>query len=149
MKNKTTLSHILLLMCCLLPMLSPPCVAEIAVIVHPDSPITSLSKKDLKPIFLGRLYRWPNATQDLTILDQPSTAKLYQTFYNEIVGFNTNKLKRYRAGYLFSGKGKLPKTLGDQESVLSEIAGNKYMIGYVDATQLTGEEKVVFRWPGS
>lgn len=123
--------------------------ADIAVIVHPDSPIETLSDLELKRIFLGRLGRWPNAKEDIEVIDILSDNPLYEQFYTEIINFKINKLKRYRAAFLFSGKGALPKVLTDQSAVIKAILDDPYKIGYVETENLQGNERVVFTWPGS
>lgn len=118
--------------------------AEVAVIVHPQSPITQLTSRQVKKIFLGRLRMIPNANIEPDIIDQKETQSTYHYFYTKIINMKPAKLKRYRASYLFSGKGTLPTKLDDNASVLKYVSENRSAIGYVQSDTVDDSVKVVY-----
>lgn len=53
------------------------------------------------------------------------------------------KLKRQRASYLFSGKGRLPLVKADDTAVKTYVASTPAAIGYVEAEQVDDTVRVV------
>lgn len=160
--GNTILGHLIrsfTLPCCLSLMLSTSVDAspddtssdftstEIVVIVNPNNPIETLSERDIKRIFLGRLRQFPNTDNAVEVLDQNSTSAIFERFYTEFIGFGLRKLRRYRAAYLFSGKGTLPVELNDPTAVKTKILNNQSAIGYIDARLVDDSVKVIYRWP--
>lgn len=118
--------------------------AEIVVVVHPDNPITSLTKKDVKRLFLGRMHNFPNSDIKVESIDHAEGSADYDKFYSSIINMNKSKLKRYRAYYLFSGKGRLPTQIKTVSKVLEYIAKTKNAIAYIDKKNITDRVKVVY-----
>lgn len=110
------------LLACLL-VFSTSLRAEIAIIVNPSNPLDTLSTHEVKKIFLGRARLFPGTDQAIAVLDQSRDNDIYKVFYTDVVGFGLNKLKRYRAAYLFSGKGKLPETVTNHEATKKRCLG--------------------------
>ena len=126
----------------LLASLSAISYGEIAVIVNPDNPISKLSKKDIQRLFLGRLQRFPDSDLKVESIDNDEGSQLYQSFYKQVINMSASKLKRYRAYYLFSGKGKLPEPLANSSRVISHVASSKNAIGYVNSSDVNKDVKV-------
>jgi ABC-type phosphate transport system substrate-binding protein len=118
--------------------------ADIVVVVHPDNPITSLTKKDVKRLFLGRMHNFPNSDIKVESIDHAEGSADYDKFYSSIINMNKSKLKRYRAYYLFSGKGRLPTQIKTASKVLKYIANTKNAIAYIDKKNITDSVKVVY-----
>src|SRR5690606_6733146 len=98
-----------------------------------------LSEKDVQKIFLGRLRMFPDSDLETQTLDLPDNSELYSRFYARIAQMTPAKVRRYRAFYLFSGKGKVPYQAQNQQDAINKVATEKNAIGYVDATSdLTG-----------
>lgn len=113
--------------------------ADLAIIAHPDNPLASLSEKDVQKIFLGRLRMFPDSDLETQTLDLPDNSELYSRFYARIAQMTPAKVRRYRAFYLFSGKGKVPYQAQNQQDAINKVTTEKNAIGYVDATSdLTG-----------
>lgn len=108
-----------------------------------------MSVKEIKKIFLGRLRMFPDTNQATQVLDQEASSETYQYFYEEHIGFSISKLKRYRAAYLFSGKGVLPSKLGDHQSIKEKVISDKNAIGYINSKFVDEKVKVVYRWTSS
>lgn len=134
------------LLACLL-VFSTSLRAEIAIIVNPSNPLDTLSTHEVKKIFLGRARLFPGTDQAIAVLDQSRDNDIYKVFYTDVVGFGLNKLKRYRAAYLFSGKGKLPETVTNHEATKKKVSRHEGAIGYIDARLVDDTVKVVYEWP--
>lgn len=105
--------------------------ADIFIITNPNNPVKQLSSKEVRKVFLGRLHLYPGTEHEPLAIDQPHTSELYRTFYEQLIGISLPKLKRYRAYYLFSGKGKIPSEVTSQQAVVDAVIRSTYAIGYL------------------
>ncbi|OUS25036.1 hypothetical protein A9Q99_22585 [Gammaproteobacteria bacterium 45_16_T64] len=123
-----------------------PCfsMAETVVIVHVDNPIEALTKRQINKLYLGKLRVFPHSKDEVDTVDHPKTSKTYRHFYQSIVHMNLAKLQRYRATYLFSGKGRVPRTLENAEKIRKYVANHKTAIGYLDRAYLDDTVKVIY-----
>ena len=117
--------------------------AELVVIVHPDNPVTKITQAQLKQIFLGRMPLFPDSKIEIVALDLPGNDPEFSEFYQKVVNLEAAKLKRYRAYYLFSGRGKLPKEMDSANAVVEEVLANQKAIGYIDQSHLKDNVRVV------
>ena len=121
---------------------------DMLVIVNEDNPLDSLTLKEVKQLFLGRMRRFPSVNNDVDVLDREETSLTHRLFYQHVVQMDSNRLKRYRARYLFSGQGRLPEVVTGQDNVIAKVQKDISAVGYVD---LSGEGdlpkgvKVVYR----
>lgn len=122
---------------------SSACIADIAVIVNPNSAIESLTTKQIKKLFLGRLRMLPNTELEATVIDQGESQQTYIQFYTKMINISPVKLKRYRAAYLFSGKGKLPTRVANDVQARSSVARDISAIAYIDSSLSDESVKVV------
>ena len=118
--------------------------ADLAVIVHPNNPIKSLSHKDVQRLFLGRSLMFPSTETKIYAIDHKENSQVYSRFYTDVIKMNSNKLKKYRAYYLFSGKGRLPLILDKPADVIDRVAVTENSISYVHSSDISDRVKVVF-----
>lgn len=123
---------------------SPDAQADIAVIVHPDNPLATLDESEVRRIYMGRMHMFPASEQSIETVDHPESAPLFAEFYQAIAHLTPAKLKRQRASYLFSGKGRLPVVKDDDTAVRAYVAGTRSAIGYVDSALVDATVKVVW-----
>ena len=133
----------------LMLLVSKWCSADIVVITNPKNPVTSLTTKEVRKVFLGRLHLYPGTEHEPLAIDQPQGSEAYREFYDAVIGISLPKLKRYRAYYLFSGKGKIPFVAESQEAVLESVKRSTFAIGYLVQPDeaLLGNVKVLYRQP--
>jgi ABC-type phosphate transport system substrate-binding protein len=120
--------------------------ADIAVVVHPDCPVQSLSQKEVSDLYLGR-SRAVAGGEKLWVLDQMGDSPLRERFYLQLNGMDLRRVNAYWARLQFSGDTQPPKPLADSRQVINTVAGNRLSIGYIDATQVTDRVRVVLRLP--
>jgi ABC-type phosphate transport system substrate-binding protein len=121
--------------------------ADIAVIVHPNNPIETLSHKDVQRLFLGRSLMFPHSTTKIYAIDHSDNSPTYNGFYEDVINMKSNKLKKYRAYYLFSGKGRLPLSLVGTANVINQVAETENAISYINTRYVSDKVKVVFTMP--
>lgn len=127
--------------------LTVPVSADVAIIVHPNNPIESLTHKEVQRLFLGRILMFPNSKTKIYSIDQNEESPIFKRFYEKVVNMNATKLKKYRAFYLFSGKGRLPLVVDKKEDVIRHVSTTENSISYVDSKYVTSGVKVVFTMP--
>lgn len=117
--------------------------SEIVVIVNAENPITQLDKETVKNIFLGRLTRFPNSELAISTIEIKGNNQQKELFYKLIANKTLNKINRYWARYLFTGKMSPPKKLLNNQAIVQEISKNSTGIAYIDSKDLTPEVKIV------
>jgi ABC-type phosphate transport system substrate-binding protein len=118
--------------------------AEVVIIVHPSSKVSSLTKDDVSRLFLGQTNRFPNG--DLAIpINQNGGTGARDEFLNKILKRNEAQYKAYWSKMSFTGKGNPPKDSGGDAAVKALVSTNPKMIGYIDSSLVDSSVKVVFR----
>lgn len=122
---------------------SVPVSADLAVVVHPANALAGLTEDDVRRIFMGRMRMFPDSDASIEAVDQDEDSNAFSRFYSAIARLTPAKLKRQRASYLFSGKGRLPASLQDDASVIEFVASHPEAIGYVELDKLDARVKAV------
>ena len=122
--------------------------ADIVVIVNAANPVTSLSRKQLTDMYMGRQINFPNGDPALPI-DQAAGSSLRQQYYQELVGKSEAKINAYWARLLFSGIASPPRVLPTPEAVLQIVRENAAAIAYMEEASVSQDVqdnrvKVVF-----
>lgn len=115
--------------------------ADVAVIAHPSLP-ESVSAKVVTRIYLGKMKALPGGTSVVPVgLKEgvPATTE----FNDKALGKNASQLKSYWSKRVFTGKGTPPLEVEDEAEMLTLISTNPNMIGFIDASKVTDEVKVL------
>lgn len=131
---------------CLLGLTTPTVArADIAVIVHRDSPVRAMSPREVSDLYLGRSrsHGTDEHKTTLSLYEQPAESPLRETFFRTLNGMNLKQLNAYWARLRFSGEVLPPATLPDSRSVLDAVSRNRSAIGYVDAATVNDSVKVI------
>jgi len=126
-----------------LALISSALLADISVIVNPDSGVDSLDANQVKKIFMAKTKKFPNGSIVVPI-DQKSENGIYGDFYQKVAGKSATKMSKYWVKLIFTGKAEAPKKVDGDSDVIDLIKGNKNMIGYVDATSVIDGVKVAY-----
>lgn len=106
--------------------------ADIAVIGHLKSGVTSMTKKEVKNVFMGRTQSLPNGSFALPIDQQ----KLRSDFYYALTNRPIEQVNAYWARIMFSGEASPPIKLPNAQAIMQVIKENKGAIGYVDHAEV-------------
>lgn len=115
---------------------------ELAVIVNKSNPIKSISKGDLKKIYLGKMKRFGSGTK-IKIADYKKGKKLRKKFYKKIAGRSEKDINNYWYRLVFTGKSVPPVPLDGHDSILEFVAENDGGIGYIPKDKVSGDVKSV------
>lgn len=115
-----------------------------AIIVHPGSKITTLSKAEIKDIFLGKTTTWKDGTP-IVVLNL-GDKDIHEAFTKEYTGKTASQYEKFWKKIVFTGKGKMPKSERNEKKMISSISKKAGAIGYVsdatskDAAQMKGKD---------
>jgi ABC-type phosphate transport system substrate-binding protein len=118
--------------------------ADIAVVVHPESPLGNLTRSEVSDIYLGR-NRALGDGKNFWVLDQKPDSALRERFFIQLNGMDLRRVNAYWARLQFSGNTQPPRPLADSRQVINTVAGNRYAIGYIDAALVTERVRTVLR----
>jgi hypothetical protein len=121
--------------------------ADIAIVVHLESPVSALQLDDVKRIFNGKLRQFPASGVLLSAYDLPDESTLFSRFYMRLYGIDAQRMNRRRAAYLFSGQGAIPAVVADEAAMKAAVASGAMTIGYLDAGTVDDTVKVVMTLP--
>ncbi len=120
-----------------------PALADVAVIVHPTNQ-AAVSDTDIKNFYLGRQKTFSSGeTAILLSLEEGNSNR--SEFNSKVLGKTDAQLKAFWSKVLFTGKGTPPKDISHEE-MLKLVATNPNMIGFVDASAVTPDVKVIAKY---
>jgi len=115
--------------------------AEVAVVVNTANS-SAISDVELSRLFLGKLKNYTDGSKAVPV-NQKFGSKVRKEFEQKVLKKSSSQVKAYWSKLVFSGKGKPPKEFASDKAVLEQVAANKNAIGYVDASSVSGNVKVV------
>lgn len=127
---------------CVISFLSTNSVADVAVIVNPNSSVSELDDKWLGAIFLGKKKKFPDGSSAVPIEQQPGTSAR-DKFNEKIIKKNEGQLRAYWSQLIFTGKGLPPEAVNGSADVKKLVSENPAFIGYIDASEIDDTVKVI------
>lgn len=116
--------------------------ADFRVVVHPDSPLDTLSADELSRMFLKRSTRWSDDTP-VRPVNQPGHAPVREAFSRAVHGRSAKAIVAHWQQQIFSGRAVPPLELSSDEFVTSYVSENPGAIGYVSPGASMRNVKVV------
>lgn len=115
---------------------STPVWSQVAVVVNPSL------NEDVTKVDIARLYTGRSSV--LQPVNLPESDPKRAIFDDQAVGRSSAQLKAYWSRLVFTGKGTPPPELNNDAEVIAFVAENLYGIGYIDASNVTDEVRVLF-----
>ena len=119
--------------------------AETLVVTADNSQLASLSKSDVRQLYMGNTKTAEG--HKVMLLDMPEGSAERQSFYHRVAGKNESQLKSYWARMIFTGKGTPPMQVRDSGEMVRKLKGNPQALGYMQASDLKPGLKVLLRLP--
>lgn len=117
-------------------------LADIAVVVHKDNPLSTITIKEGKRIFLGVTKKLPDG-KSIKIVDQVGNFKLKEDFYMELTNKSAAQISSRWAGLVFSGQAIPPEQAKGDNGIKTWLKTNPSGIGYIDSTKVDASVKVI------
>ena len=130
--NRIMIGAVLLLMAA-----SNPAWADIVVIVSAQSTAPPLSLEQIARIFQGK-------SNLMTPVDIARPARTRRDFYTKVVGMDESKALALWSKLIFTGKVAAPKQFPSGAEVVTAVAADPNLIGYVDSSFVNMSVKVIF-----
>jgi ABC-type phosphate transport system substrate-binding protein len=118
--------------------------SEVLIIVNQENEISSLDKKQIIDLYMGRYQNFPNGDAAFP-LDQQPVSEVRAIFYRKLVNKTVAQMNAYWAKLLFTGRASPPRVMSDSTAVKKAVQGNKGAIGYINSAELDNSVKVVGR----
>lgn len=120
--------------------------AEIAIIANKDSDY-SLSKKDIKMIFLGQKKLFADGAKTNPI-DQDITSKHFELFHRHVTKKTVLQVRAYWGRLVFTGRGTPPINVKGEDKIIDLVKEEKNSIAYVSSTsERLDEVRVIAKFP--
>jgi ABC-type phosphate transport system substrate-binding protein len=120
---------------------------EVAVIVNPANPISSLSPGDLQKIFSGDKAKWSNGKHILLIMAAPGSPERSVILKN-VYKMSEGEYAKYFLQATFTGAVSAPpKEATSAAQIKQLVAENPGAIGYINQQEVDGSVKVVAKVP--
>lgn len=116
--------------------------SEVLVIVNSENEISSLDKKQIVDLYMGRYQNFPNGEAAFP-LDQQPVSEIRAIFYRKLVNKSVAQMNAYWAKLLFTGRASPPRVMPDSAAVKKAVQENKGAIGYINSADLDNSVKVV------
>ena len=114
---------------------------DVMVICNKSVPESSLTKSELRNIFLGKKQEW--STGDSIIPVTLKKGEAHKAFCKIYLIKSPSQFIAYWKKMLFTGKGMIPKSFDNEKEMVDFIATTKGAIGYVSAGQTHDHVKVL------
>ncbi|MDP5253848.1 MULTISPECIES: hypothetical protein [unclassified Vibrio] len=121
----------------------PSKAAEVVVIVNLNNPISSLEKREIIDLFMGKQKAFRHG-QSARPFDQ-SESSIKASFYHHLINKNLAQVNAYWARLLFTGRASPPQELSDDQSIIEAVRKAPGAIAYIDSQWLDDSVKEVFR----
>ena len=100
------------------------------VIVHPDNPAKSVSKKRVSRMLLKEISKWEGGLSAQPV-DLDSKSPVRDEFSRDVHGRSVSSIKNYWQRQIFSGDGVPPPEVPNDAAVIAYVRSHPGAIGYV------------------
>lgn len=112
------------------------------VIVHPSNGVSSLSRNEVRNMFLRRTRQWPDGTS-VEPVDQAASSDVREAFSRAVHGRSATSVASHWRQQVFSGRGVPPPVRNGNSSAAGYVLGHRGGIGYVSAGANVGRARVI------
>ncbi|MEO8550081.1 MAG: hypothetical protein ABI678_08905 [Kofleriaceae bacterium] len=115
---------------------------EFVIIVHPDNPVTSVTREFLRDAFLKKATDWSSGAT-IRPIDLATKFEVHDVFTHAILHKTPSQLRNYWNQQIFSGKGTPPVEADSLAALLDYVLTNPGAVGYLPPGASPARVKVV------
>lgn len=115
--------------------------AAVDVVVHPSN-ANAIDAGEIKKIFTGKTKSFADGSKALPIT-QADGNPVTDEFNQNVLSKSSSQLKAYWSKLVFTGKGTPPKEAANDAEVVSLVANNPNLIGFVTQGSADGSVKII------
>jgi ABC-type phosphate transport system substrate-binding protein len=113
---------------------------EVVIVANPGISVSSLSEQDVKQIFLGKIKSVGGESVKIIV---QKDGDVHRKFLDDYVSRTPSQYKRYYKKLVFTGKGRAPIKVADDQAMLAYISRTTGAIGYVNAGAVNDKVKII------
>jgi ABC-type phosphate transport system substrate-binding protein len=113
-----------------------------AVIAHPSTSESVVSRSSLRAIFGMRLNKWP-ADTPVKVFVMKDDAPEHDAFSKNVLQVFPHQLRLAWDRQVFSGQGQYPEQVTSIQEMLSKIASTPGAIGYIKTNEVTNNVRIL------
>ncbi len=130
-------SHLILIICICFASVSG---GEIVIVASKESPFSTMSKAELKKLYIGKQTTIQNSFTHPTL---QKSKPIHKKFLKLFLKMNARQFARTWQKLVFTGKAQMPKKLNSDKELLEYLNKNSDAIGYMDKTNITSAVKII------
>jgi ABC-type phosphate transport system substrate-binding protein len=115
---------------------------EVVLIVNTDVPVSSITRDEVKRIFLGKKTSLEDWKGEIVFAIQKKTDAAIQ-FLSEYVGKSTYQYNIYWKKRVFAGKGKAPPAFSSDQEIAAFVSKTAGAMGFVSAGTAVLNAKII------
>ena len=113
---------------------------DVVLVANQTVPVTTLSKQDVKNIFLKKKKNVGGVTIKLAVLKDD---KITKQFLKSYVGKTPSQFSSYYKKLVFTGKGRPPKSMSSEAEMIAYVVRTSGAMGYVGVNAVTNQVKTI------
>ncbi|MFJ1472498.1 type 2 periplasmic-binding domain-containing protein [Massilia orientalis] len=113
-----------------------PTFAELAIVVNPKNPVSSIATSTLKQIYLGGSVLF-------TPLEQDEHSSVHAEFYKKVLEKEPAQVQAIWAKLVFTARGGAPQVYQSSTGVKRALSENVNAIGYIEKSSVDDTVKVI------
>jgi len=111
---------------------------EILIIGSKDIPADSVSRDEIRNIFLGEKVKWDNGEKISFVL---LLTDVHEAFLKQYLGSTAAQYQNYWKKMIFTGKAKSPKSFSSPEKVIEYVTSTGGSIAYIPSAEYDKADK--------
>ena len=116
--------------------IAPPVItastAEVVFIVNKSVNEKTISRAEIKNIFIGVVTRWPDKQKiRFAILTK---ADEHEIFTKKYINKSISQFRCFWRNQVFTGQGNFPKIMSTEQDIIAYVARTKGAIGYISSS---------------
>lgn len=114
---------------------------DIFIIANASNRVETISKSEIKEIFLGEKIHWKNGSK-IKIADNLNKTAA-EEFYRTYIGKTVSRIKKIWIKKMLRGKMSPPESFKDADELLTFVSSKKHCIGFVSGIKIPKGVKVL------
>ncbi len=115
--------------------------ADVVIIGNNAIISDTLTKREVKKIFLGKKKNWAdNKEIEFVVLDKSA---VHKEFIRKYTQKSTSQFKMYWKQQVFTGKGSTPKSFKNEKNLIDYVADTEGAVGYISSLDGVKNVKII------
>lgn len=122
-----------------------PCASQaqsLAIIVHKDNPVETMSSAEVKIYWLRKVKkRWPTINKNIRPVDRKGKCSEQETFYKNIIKMSGNDIEAYFSQKQYESAEKPQDKFSNDNDIINFISEQEGAIGFINTKSISADVK--------